>query len=454
MAWRHGATRIAAMLETLALGAALAAPPAQTAQLLLETLQAQSGQPGLGAAVWQQGRVAWQGQAGLASRQPPRALKAEDRFPLASVSKLVTATLAARLQAQGRLDLDAPLARLLPGEIPAAWAAITPRQLAAHSSGMPHYQLRDSLRGGTAYASVQQAVREAIGERALLQAPGTAYVYSSWGYTLLSRVVEQAAGRPFLTLAREEAGFGTEASTELQAHDYSYSWAGAGLAASPAELVRWGGRLLAEPALLARMAEPTRLQDGREILSDGYRVGIGWRLQDALDGEPLMHHAGARPDARTALALWPASGMASALLANGSWTSFIVGSAELLAAPFRPLPAGLAPLPCPLRATQLQLQLVDERADLPLPPPRQQDGICRADLPPGPLRAVLPGAGPLQLIGLDGVGGLARAALVAPTGLIELRAQADGSLLGRYGQRALRLRFLTPQAAATGAPAG
>lgn len=452
-------TRTPALFAALLLAAApvLAISPERHAQLLLDSLREQARVPGLGAALWQGGALRWQGQSGFADLKAGTPLRPEHRFQLASVSKLVTATLAAQLQQEGRLDVDAPLSRLLGDEMPAAWAEITPRQLAAHSSGMPHYQLQDMGRGGKRYASVSEVVAGLRG-RALQDPPGTRYRYSSWGYTLLSRVVERAGGRDFL--AQLPAGItawpaepavktyvmrGGEASPE-PSHDYSYSWGGAALAASPAALAAWAGSLLQrDPALFAWMVAPTRLNDGSEVRDGAYRLGFGWRVQDSLDGEALMHHAGSTDGVRTALALWPASSSVAVLLANGgNWSSFIVDSAQLIAAPLRPPLAGLSALACPLQARQAQLQLEGASEALALQV-RLDDGVCRIDLEPGKtLGARLRSAAgfsasrPLALIGLQG-DGLARAALVTPVGLIELRAQPDGSLAGRYGTRPLSL---------------
>lgn len=322
---------------------------------------------------------------------------------------------------------------------------------------MPHYQLQDMGRGGKRYGTVAEVIAD-LRERSLQDPPGTRYRYSSWGYTLLSRVVERAGGRDFL--AQLPAGISAwpaepavktylmrngDASPERE-HDYSYSWGGAALAASPAALASWAGSLLRrDPALFGWMAEPARLNDGREISDGGYRIGFGWRLQDALDGEALMHHAGATEGVRSALALWPNSGSVAVLLANGgNWASFIVDSAQLVAAPLRPALAGLSVHPCPLQARNAQLQLDGERQSVALQA-RLDDGVCRVELEPGSalgarLRSAAGFASErLALIGLQG-DGLARAALVTPVGLVELRAQADGSLVGRFGTRPLTLR--------------
>jgi hypothetical protein len=109
-----------------------------------------------------------------------------------------------------------------------------------------------------------------------------------------------------------------------------------------------------------------------------------------------------------------------------------------------------------LTAQRAQLQLEGDSDKVQLRA-QLQDGVCRVDIEPGKtlgarLRSAAGFAGSerLALIGLQG-DGLARAALVTPIGLIELRAQADGSLAGRYGTRPLRLRFAGSTAGEAGA---
>ena len=74
-----------------------------------------------------------------------RALRPDDDFRAASVTKSVTAAVAVGLAHQGRLALDEPLADQLAPGLLARWRALdalprtTPRQLLAHTSGLPNY---------------------------------------------------------------------------------------------------------------------------------------------------------------------------------------------------------------------------------------------------------------------------------------------------------------------------
>lgn len=67
------------------------------------------------------------------------------------------------------------------------------RHLAAHTSGLPHYNAEDlTSLGRTSYQTSRAAVAIFEG-RPQIGAPGAAYSYSSWGYTLLGAMVEQRA---------------------------------------------------------------------------------------------------------------------------------------------------------------------------------------------------------------------------------------------------------------------
>lgn len=451
--------RLTLSLLCLAAAQAVAAPPTpeRHAQLLLDAMREAAAVPGMAAAVWQDGRLRWQGGSGWRDVGQQLPVQPDTRFRLASVSKLFAATAAAQLKAQGRLDVDRPVGPLLP-ELDAALAAVTPRQLAAHLSGMPHYEWRDFARGSTHHATARDALVHLKG-RELQAAPGSRYLYSSWGYTLLGAAVEAAAGQPYLDLLRSRVAPGLDVGPDetgrsprmsvayefasggvkpAPAHDYSYSWGGAGLAASAPALAEWGSRVLqgrvVDAATRDWMWQPTRDATGQPVAERQYRLGFGWRLAQDAQGRPVVHHAGSTLGARSVLLLWPEGvdgGTSVSLLSNAMWTSAIERSAELLSAPFRaPLP-GLAAQACPLKASRFEGELdgvaVSGRASFRV----DAEGLCRGELGlPKALAAVVnpgpqPAADRLAVIGLQG--GVARAALVSPIGLADWRALPDGS---------------------------
>lgn len=439
--------------------------PNRVADRMLASQVKTNGVPGMGAAVVVDGVVVWHGSAGMRNLEAGEPVDRHTMFRLASVSKLLTATAAAKLGEDGRLDLDAPVQSTLPW-LKAPWAPLTPRQLAAHTSGLPHYQQVDEGRGAKRYESVRAAVGFFDG-RPLLAAPNTAYQYSSWGYTLLSAVIEALAGKAFLDYIAHELtpglavgpdasdhgvpnasktyGFTDGRAVRLPAHDFSYTWGGGGLAATPEAIALFGSRVMegtvVSPRTFNSMLEPARLADGSVVGERDYQVGFGWRTGRDVNGESIAHHAGVALGARSALVLWPSSRVSASVLSNAEWTSSIETTAEMLAAPFhRHTAAGAQPTArCPADALAYDGEFAGERfrgtATF-----SDQAGLCAGQikLPQGLLRTWLNGfpqrdADSLEIIGIRPSAGISRAALVTPIGLHDLRADADG--------RALRVKF-------------
>lgn len=465
----------AALLPAATAGAACGAatgdaPAAQASQAMLDALVRTNGVPGMGAAVWRDGQVAWTGCAGwrdLEARQP---VQADTVFRLASVSKVIAATAAAQLSEQGKLDLDAPVAQILPW-LRNDWAPISVRQLAAHTAGLPHYEGDDMRAGERHYANAREAVA-LFSSRKLRSAPGTEYHYSSWGYTLIGAAIEAASGQHFLDYVAQRVvpGLSIAADTDgrgervsrlyeidgrtrrvAEARDFSYSWPGGGLAATPESLVRFGGRLLqgriVSPPTFAAMLRPARLADGGPVAESDYQLALGWRVSNDADGLRMAHHAGVTAGARSSLVLWPDRQLAAGVLSNALWVASIDKTAMMLAAPFLPVPAGLRAHACPIGVTAYRGRLGDRELQ-GVVRFRQEHGRCVGELDAaGALTEHFASATAwpnrtLSLIGLDARGDFGRAALVTPHGLYDLRAQGGGRFQAKFSDKlTLQLQF-------------
>ena len=444
---------------------------AQVSEKVLKALIETNGVPGMGAAVWRDGKVIWTGSAGYRNIEKQLLVNPDTIFRLASVSKLIGVAAAARLKQDGALDVDQPVASILP-YLSTKWAPLSTRQLAAHVAGLPHYQDVDAKRGATHYSSVRDAV-SIFNDRDLLAQPGTKYSYSSWGYTLLSAVAEQRAGTPFLdyvakritpglVIVPDATDSGNPAASKAyefvdgQArpaapHDFSYTWAGGGFGATPKSLVEFGGRMMlgkvVSPETFGWMLQPATLSDGSVVIDGDNIVGFGWRTGKDTDGERIAHHAGVTIGARSALVLWPDRLVAVSLLSNALWVSSIEQSAMIIAAPFRTTPAGLVASTCPTKTARY----VGQFGDGPVAGTVRfalESGVCVGDIVLDKVLAdffnpfLQKDALKLRLIGIDASGGLSRAALVTPIGIYDFRAQSDGSYSARFGpQRVLSLTF-------------
>ncbi|GGY01456.1 serine hydrolase domain-containing protein [Streptomyces hiroshimensis] len=162
------------------------------------------GVPGAIAEV-RDGNRFWRVGSGVADLRDGRQAKPGDRFRAGSVTKTFVATVVLQLVDEGRLGLDDPLGRHLPGLVPDGddGAPVTVRQLLGHTSGIPNYT--DVLRSGgdDAVRKLQRShytPRELVGialKEPRVFNPGQPgkWAYSNTNYVLLAMLIEKATGR-------------------------------------------------------------------------------------------------------------------------------------------------------------------------------------------------------------------------------------------------------------------
>ncbi|WP_030767440.1 serine hydrolase domain-containing protein [Streptomyces sp. NRRL F-2664] len=140
----------------------------------------------------------WQGSSGVADVRTGRAAVAQGRFRAGSVTKVFTSAVVLQLAAEGRVDLDGPVRRHLPGVVPDRYGAVTVRQLLNHTSGIPaadgpggsfEAQWEHRFDVTDPRAQVAEAVAK---EREF--APGTAQHYLNINYTVLGLLIEEVTG--------------------------------------------------------------------------------------------------------------------------------------------------------------------------------------------------------------------------------------------------------------------
>ncbi|TVT09512.1 beta-lactamase family protein [Amycolatopsis bartoniae] len=126
-------------------------------------------------------------EAGLEHHPLRRPMRTTSTVPVGSITKAVTATLAMVLVAEGDLDLDAPVADLVPGlRGTAVGASVTPRMMLRHTGGLPSDPGEHCAHPRDLLAELRHAVP--------VCAPGTAFSYSNVGYALLGMIVEEVTG--------------------------------------------------------------------------------------------------------------------------------------------------------------------------------------------------------------------------------------------------------------------
>ncbi|WP_441249544.1 serine hydrolase domain-containing protein [Kitasatospora sp. McL0602] len=152
---------------------------------LLTELALRHGVPGAQLAIWRDGRLLTT-ETGEEAAGSGRPVTAATAFPLGSLTKPFTATLAALLVADGEVGLDEPLSEQL-GELRAG-PEFTLRQALSHTAGLAANTAE--LPPGTTRARwlARHAAELAVHE------PGTVFSYSNPGYLIAGRLVEEITG--------------------------------------------------------------------------------------------------------------------------------------------------------------------------------------------------------------------------------------------------------------------
>lgn len=309
-------------------------------------------------AVMRADELLWAEAFGKADVELDVAATPAHRFRLGSVSKIITATLAAELAARGTVDLDAPVVKYLP-DLPAQHHGTTLRQLLTHRGGIRHYAAKDGSAEAPGpidkrlYLSNADILAVFINDP-LVARPGERVAYSTFGYTLASLVLEAAAKLPFLDLVQKTIAdplalkslTGDEPTTivlnrvsgyipgDLIRRAYpafvgqwanapqnnpAYKWAGGGLLATPSDLARFGAAHLA-PGKLSKIALETLFTVHTPATDQSPPLGLGWRIDEDASKRLRWHHAGGQDGARASLVVYPKEKLSIALATNVTQT--------------------------------------------------------------------------------------------------------------------------------------
>jgi len=314
------------------------------------------GAPGASVAVMRSGKVIWSEGFGFADLEQGVLATPLTRFRVGSVSKALTAAAIGALVETGKLDLDAPVQRYVPGFPIKRWP-ITSRQLGGHLAGVRHYRDESEFVVNRHYPDVQSGLA-IFADDSLLFEPGTRYSYSSFGFNLLSAVIEAVAGEPYLAFMErrvfDAAGLLHTVADHVDsivpnrarwytrgpnrggiinapATDNSYKWAGGGFLSTTEDLVEFGdamlhGRLL-QPATVRQLWTSQRLVNGRET---GY--GIGWSVGKDASGRTVVSHGGGSVGGTAMLLIYPEQDLIIAVLVNSDST--FVGATATIAEMF------------------------------------------------------------------------------------------------------------------------
>lgn len=296
--------------------------------------------PGMAVMVWKDGQYIFEkgyGHADVENKIPvdPR----KSLFRIGSVSKPVTAALLGKLYEAGKLNLDENIRTYIP-YFPKKKYQITTRQLAGHLGGIRHYRGMENF-NNTYYPTVKEGLDIFILD-SLIHQPGSKYSYSSYGWNLLSAVLEGAAGNQDFLSLMDNSVFRPLDLRTMQAEimskpiankvvfynkgmigghviapdvDNSYKWAGGGFISSAEDVVKFAVAHI-EPGYLQQntlneLFKPQYTSDGKST-----NYGLGWRSGEDKKGRYWIGHSGGSVGGTTMMLVYPKEKIVVVTLVN------------------------------------------------------------------------------------------------------------------------------------------
>ncbi|KAE9553898.1 hypothetical protein FO519_002887 [Halicephalobus sp. NKZ332] len=252
-----------------------------------------NGVPGVSVGVTVNGKAVWKSGVGFSDVEQAVPCTGNSVMRIASISKSVTAVLVARLVEEGKFDVDVPIQQYVPSfpkkKFEGKDVDITCRHLLSHTSGIRHYKLVETL-SLEKTPNDKKNVKEDEADREfylnknfedslsaleifknddLQTKPGSKFVYTTFGYTLLCAALEKAANKDFETLVNElriklgmnntrldrtldivpnrSRYYRTDSRGKLQnvpEINASYKWAGGGILSDVTDLLTLGNALI------------------------------------------------------------------------------------------------------------------------------------------------------------------------------------------------------------------
>ncbi|WP_436493524.1 serine hydrolase domain-containing protein [Actinokineospora sp. HUAS TT18] len=278
----------------------------------IAAVQADSRAPSLVAAVIRDGAIAWTGARGKVDGQTPTT---DVQYRIGSITKTFIAVLVMRLRDEGRLDLNDPLDKHVPGT---SFGEVTIAQLLSHTGGLTSESPGawwERAEGGDWAALESSLATDAVRHR-----PGARFHYTNVGYGVLGELVARARGASWLEvlgteilkpleMARTTPAPTAPAALGWAVHPFadvllneptpdSGAMAPAGqLWSTVTDLARWARFITGDtgdvlhPDTVAEMRTPIHVDD-----NDAWTMGYGLGFEAIrLGGRRLSGHSGSMP---------------------------------------------------------------------------------------------------------------------------------------------------------------
>ncbi|MDP5158712.1 MAG: beta-lactamase family protein [Flaviramulus sp.] len=311
----------------------------RTAKKLAKKFLRKQRIPGMAISVSQNGELIWSKGFGYSSKKPKKVVEPDITvFRIASISKSITAMALAKLLDDGVINLDESIYNYLP-DYPKNNHDFNIRQLGGNLAGIRHYK------NDNEYAlNKKMSITEGLSlfkNDSLLFKPGSQFNYSTFGFVLLSEVIQKAADKPFISLVNDSifkplqmensrAEISDEfISNKTQFYRKSllkkpvlsspvaneYKVAGGGFLSTSEDIVKFGNELIF-PKIISQKALENITKPQRLITGENTGYGIGFSSVTTKKGTPKYYHTGGGVGASSILLVYPEEKVVITVLTN------------------------------------------------------------------------------------------------------------------------------------------
>jgi CubicO group peptidase (beta-lactamase class C family) len=238
----------------------------------------------------------------------------EMRYSIGSISKQFTATAILLLQEQGKLSLDDPIGKYIPGLT--RGNEVTLREILSHTSGYQDYWPEDYVMTTMKGPETAQQIIDTWGKKPLDFEPGTQWQYSNTNFVIAGRVVEVVSGENYWDFLSEHIfrplgmksvwNSDQKKLTEVDATPYvrnalgplrvapkegiGWMFAAGELAMTPHDLALWDQSLIAQ-SILSSESYKTMFTEVKLKNGEGTHYGLGVEVRQRR-GHRSIEHSG------------------------------------------------------------------------------------------------------------------------------------------------------------------
>jgi len=283
------------------------------AEALLNKMVKDGSHAGATAGVATNDEILWVGSHGYADVKSKTPHSNSTITRLASIAKPMTAVAILQLVEKGMIDLDAPIQTYLPTYPRHKEGDITTRQLLQHSSGMPAYKNIKEIETKHHYSSLESAI-EVFKNRKLEHKPGTAYYYTTYGYVVLGRIIEQVSGLSYETYMQQNIWDKRKTS---KANNLSNRIPGGGFQSTSEDILKFGQALL-NNTLISQTSFDMMIADPQIRAKEaGNGYGMGCYLYGQNDKKGFVFgHSGGQTGCSSQLMILPDAKLVTVALSN------------------------------------------------------------------------------------------------------------------------------------------